>query len=158
MGAMELDRNGIEVLSRGDSLSLLTTVPVGRIGLSMDALPVVLPVNYALDRERERLVLRTAEGTKLRAALHGAVVAFEADHIDPFSHSGWSVLVRGSSSVLTDDRDIDVARRLPLRPWANERTDYWVSVSLDLVTGRRVRGWYDLHAPLAETVASGSAV
>jgi uncharacterized protein len=157
MRAMELDRNGIEVLSRTESLSLLTTVPVGRIGLSMDALPVVLPVNYALDRDRERLVLRTAEGTKLRAALHGAVVAFEADHIDPFSHTGWSVLVRGSSSVLTDDDEIDQVRRLPLRPWANERTDYWVSVSLDLVTGRRVRGWYDLPSPLTGAGSASSA-
>jgi nitroimidazol reductase NimA-like FMN-containing flavoprotein (pyridoxamine 5'-phosphate oxidase superfamily) len=154
---MELDRNGIEVLSRDDSLSLLTTVPVGRIGLSMDALPVVLPVNYALDRDGERLVLRTAEGTKLRAALHRSVVAFEADHIDPFSHTGWSVLVRGSSCVLTDGHEIERARRLPLRPWANEHTDYWVAVSLDLVTGRRVRGWYDLPTPLVGVGGASSA-
>lgn len=139
---MELDQNGLEVLEREECLSLLTTVPVGRIGLSVDALPVVLPVNYAVDRPRDRLVLRTAEGAKLRAALTGSVVAFESDHIDPFSHTGWSVLVRGSSKVLTDPAEIEEARRLPLRPWANEATDYWVSISTDLVTGRRVRGWY----------------
>lgn len=139
---MELDQNGLEVLEREECLSLLTTVPVGRIGLSVNALPVVLPVNYAVDRRRERLVLRTAEGAKLRAALTGSVVAFEADHIDPFSHTGWSVLVRGSSQVLTDAAEIEEARGLPLRPWANDATDYWVSISTDLITGRRVRGWY----------------
>jgi len=139
---MELDRNGLEVLGRDDCLALLRTVPVGRIGLSMHALPVVLPVNFVVDDDHDRLVLRTAEGAKLRAALMGAVVAFEADLINPMNHTGWSVLVRGSSSVLIDRDEIDAARRLPLRPWANEATDFWVTVSTDLVSGRRVRGWY----------------
>lgn len=142
MAQMELDRNGLEVLGREECLALLHTVPVGRIGLSMHALPVVLPVNFVVDDELDRLVLRTAEGAKLRAALMGAVVAFEADVIDPMSHTGWSVLVRGSSSVLNNRADIDEARQLPLRPWANEATDFWVTVTTDLVSGRRVRGWY----------------
>jgi hypothetical protein len=151
MAAVELDRNGLEVLSRNTCLDLLATVPVGRIGVSMGALPVVLPVNFVLDRPAERLLLRTSEGAKLRAALCQAVVAFEADYIDPMGHAGWSVLVQGNSSVLDDPTDIDFLKRLPLRPWANEETDRWVAVSTDLVSGRRVRGWYqfDGHHPLA---------
>lgn len=143
MTAVEVDRNGLEVLSREACFDLLATVPVGRIGVSMDALPVVLPVNFVLDRPGERLLLRTSEGAKLRAALSQAVVAFEADYIDPMGHAGWSVLVQGSSSVLEDAADIEAASRVPLRPWANEGNDRWVSVSVDVVSGRRVRGWYE---------------
>jgi uncharacterized protein len=141
---VEIDRNGLELLDRGECLDLLATVPIGRVGLSVDALPVVLPVNFWLDRAGERLVLRTAEGTKLQAALRNAVVAFEADHVDPLGHTGWSVLVQGSSSVLARPDEIAAASRVPLRPWANEATDHWVTISTDVVSGRRVRSWYHL--------------
>ena len=47
------------------------------------ALPAALPVNFALlDGE---IVFRTATGSKLAAALAKAVVAFQADDIDPNS-------------------------------------------------------------------------
>ncbi|MEJ5254973.1 MAG: pyridoxamine 5'-phosphate oxidase family protein [Acidimicrobiales bacterium] len=139
---MEQDRNGMEILDRAECLGLLRTVPVGRVGLSVNALPVVLPVNFAYDAERNRIVIRTSEGGKLRAALLGAIVAFEADRIDPISHTGWSVLVRGVSSLITDPEEIGRLRRLPLRPWASDQSDHWVAISTDLVTGRRIGGWY----------------
>lgn len=148
---MEVDRNGLEVLARKDCFDLLATVPVGRIGVSMGALPVVLPVNFVLDRPNERILIRTSEGAKLRAALSHAVVAFEADHIDAMGHAGWSVLVQGRATVLEDPADLDLASRVPLRPWANEASDRWVAVSADIVSGRRVRGWYQLdphHHPV----------
>jgi nitroimidazol reductase NimA-like FMN-containing flavoprotein (pyridoxamine 5'-phosphate oxidase superfamily) len=143
MLGMEVDRNGLEVLSRKDCLALLAEVPVGRIGLSIDALPVVLPVNFCLDAERERIVLRTAPGTKLQAAALGSVVAFQVDDFDAMGHTGWSVLVQGLASVIDDPSEISRLRHMHLRPWANDDTDYWVQISLDLVAGRRVRGWYD---------------
>jgi uncharacterized protein len=149
---MELDRNGLEVLNREECFDLLATVPVGRVGLSMNALPVVLPVNFWLDRPNERLVIRTAEGTKLRAALSSAVVAFEADHVDPMGHTGWSVLVQGQSSALVDPSEIRGIAKLPLRPWANDASDHWITIDIEVVSGRRVRGWYELdghHALLS---------
>jgi hypothetical protein len=42
-----LDRNGREVLSRGQRLELLRTVRLGRIGVSLRALPVVSPISFA---------------------------------------------------------------------------------------------------------------
>ena len=56
----------------------------------MAALPAIFPVNYALlDGE---IVFMTGEGTKLRAALERAVVAFQVDHIDEADAAGWSVM------------------------------------------------------------------
>ena len=138
MVPMELDRNGFEVLRRDECFALLRSAAVGRIGLSMRALPVVLPVNFAVDGDR--LVVRTAAGSKLDAALGGAVVAFEADHLDLTSGEAWSVLVRGSSALLTDPADIASLADLDLNSWVADRSDQWVMITTDLVSGRRTRG------------------
>jgi nitroimidazol reductase NimA-like FMN-containing flavoprotein (pyridoxamine 5'-phosphate oxidase superfamily) len=145
MVRMELDRNGFEVLGRAECFALLRTVPVGRIGLSMAALPVVLPVNFAVDGER--LVVRTAAGSKLDAALKGAVVAFEADQFDIANGDAWSVLVRGSASVVTDPSDVAAISELSLDSWVAERSDQWVAITTDLVSGRRTRARVDEVEP-----------
>src|SRR5213079_2103949 len=97
---MEFDRNGLEVLSRDECLRLLATAHIGRIALSIGALPVVLPVNFCmLDDD---LVIRTGPGSKLDAATNHAVVAFEVDSFSLFDHSGWSVLVQGVAAEIVD--------------------------------------------------------
>lgn len=137
---MELDHAGLEILSRDECLALLASVPIGRIGLSLSALPVVLPVNFAVCDDN--VIIRTSEGSKFSAAITNAVVALEADHYDSLGHNGWSVLVQGSSRVVTDLAELERVRRLPLRPWANPDTDRFIAISTDVVSGRRVRGWY----------------
>ena len=69
------------------------SVPVGRIAYTRQALPAVEPVNFALDRGD--IVVKTDEGSKLAAATRNAVVAFEADCVEPDEHAGWSVTVVG---------------------------------------------------------------
>lgn len=151
---MDLDRNGLEVLDTEEAMELLAGAPVARLGLSIDALPVVLPVNIAVDGAE--IVVRTAPGTKLDQALAHAVVAVEADQYDLLGHVGWSVLVRGTSRVLALPDELERARLLPLRPWASDLPDRFIAISADLVTGRRIRGWYqpDGHEP-TQTLARG---
>jgi uncharacterized protein len=131
------DRHGLEVLSREECLELLGSVAVGRVGLSVEALPVIVPVNFVLDGER--IVIGTGAGGKLDAALAGVVIAFETDSWDPISHTGWSVLVRGAASVIDDPDDVRYARRLPLAPWGRPADLRYVTVTTDLVSGRRLR-------------------
>jgi nitroimidazol reductase NimA-like FMN-containing flavoprotein (pyridoxamine 5'-phosphate oxidase superfamily) len=133
---MEVDRNGLEVLPREECLRLVTSAHIGRVAISVDALPAVFPVNYVVDDGR--IVFRTAEGTKLDAATANAVVAFEVDSVDPIYHTGWSVLVQGLAREITDPRALERARKLPLRPWANHGRDRFVQVSTDVVSGRRL--------------------
>lgn len=45
---MEIDRNGLEVLSRDECLRLLAGMRLGRVVVTEMALPAVFPVNYAL--------------------------------------------------------------------------------------------------------------
>ena len=123
-------------LTSAECLSLLATARVGRVGLSMDALPVVLPVNFAV--LESEIVFRTVDGTKFHAATAGAVVAFEADGYEPSGQNGWSVLVQGESRVVTDP--VEIARLLTLRidPWAVDGSaDRFVRVRAERVTGRR---------------------
>ena len=98
----QIDRNGLEVLDRADCIRLLRTVSLGRIGITAGALPTILPINFRVDGDR--ILFRTGVGTKLDAATRGAVVAFEADDIDPMYHSGWSVVVTGIAREVAGSR------------------------------------------------------
>lgn len=136
---MESDRGPVfEELDREDCLELLREEPVGRVALTARALPVVLPVNFALlDGE---IVWRSAQGTKLSDASGGFVVAFEADHYDPAHKQGWSVMIQGLAHVITRDEELAAARRLPLESWALDGpTDHYVCLVPNIVTGMRIR-------------------
>lgn len=128
--------DGLELLSDAECRALLAAGTIGRLGMTVSALPVILPVNYAfVDGE---VVFRTAEGTKLRAATDGAVVAFEVDSYDTDRRTGWSVLVVGKASEVHDDLDTERLRELGLAPWANGVRSHYVRLRPELVTGRRI--------------------
>jgi nitroimidazol reductase NimA-like FMN-containing flavoprotein (pyridoxamine 5'-phosphate oxidase superfamily) len=133
---MERDRNGLEILGRDECLQLLAGSSVGRVAVSVGALPVILPVNFLCDGDR--ILIRTGEGTKLAAAARDAVVAFEIDHVDPFSHAGWSVCVTGVAREIRDDKELTRIAALPLPHWTPNGVGHVVAISLELVTGRRI--------------------
>ena len=146
---MTFDRNGLETIEEAECLRLLESAAVGRLALSVRALPVVLPVNFAL--MSDGILIRTGAGTKLDQACDRAVVAFEVDGFDPIAKVGWSVLVQGTASVLTAPAELHEAAQVGLAPWGNPRADSYVKIALDLVTGRRLGGphWSSgLAAPL----------
>ena len=138
---VEVDRLGLEVLDRRTCFDLLTSVPIGRVGLSIDALPVVLPMNFILRTPpwgREPvIVLRSGDGSKVDAALANHVVALEIDGYDAMAHTGWSVLVQGATRLLADAGERTWAAGLPLRPWANAKADAFIELATDVVQGRR---------------------
>ncbi|MEU0221821.1 pyridoxamine 5'-phosphate oxidase family protein, partial [Streptomyces sp. NPDC006265] len=93
--------DGFRELERQECLRLMAKVPVGRIVYTRRALPAVLPVNFSLDGDGA-VLLRTSAASELVRAIDGAVVAFEADDVDAARHSGWSVVVTGSATAVTD--------------------------------------------------------
>ena len=93
-----------DVLSERECWELLATASVGRLALSVRALPVILPVQYYLD-DRRLAVCLGHHGLPERA-LDETIVAFAADSIDPVTRSGWSVQVQGRS-VLSHGFRID---------------------------------------------------
>jgi nitroimidazol reductase NimA-like FMN-containing flavoprotein (pyridoxamine 5'-phosphate oxidase superfamily) len=133
---MQLDRNGLEVLSRGECLRLLAQSRVGRVVVTDRALPAAFPVNFAL--LDEDVVFMTTTGSKLEAAEGEEVMAFEADEIDPVLHGGWSVLVQGLASVVSDPDELAQVGALGLEPWAPGGHFQFVRIRAELVSGRRL--------------------
>jgi nitroimidazol reductase NimA-like FMN-containing flavoprotein (pyridoxamine 5'-phosphate oxidase superfamily) len=102
----------------------------------MSALPAALPVNY---RYLDGVILFfTGQGMKLHAALQNSVVGFEVDSIDEFRETGWSVLAVGHSSEVTDTERVTAARQAGLRPWAAGDRSRLISVTPEVITGRRL--------------------
>ena len=87
-------------LSRAESLRLLGGAPFGRIIYTVRALPAIVPVRHLVDNGM--IVVRTHVGGDCA----GAVVAFQADDIDPVAESGWSVTVTGVARRLQDNTEI----------------------------------------------------
>ncbi|HEX6198327.1 MAG TPA: pyridoxamine 5'-phosphate oxidase family protein [Jiangellaceae bacterium] len=131
-----IDTAGLEVLSRGESLKLLTSVPVGRIAFTDRALPAIQPVNFVVDGET--IVFRTGAGSKLAAATREAIVAFQADAFDSEAQTGWSVMGVGRAYQVTDDDEIVRLCELPIRPWTPAARDHFVRIELATITGRRI--------------------
>jgi uncharacterized protein len=122
-------------LADADCRLLLATRTLGRVGLTSGALPVILPVEYLYDNGV--IVFRTEPDAKLRAAVHGEVLAFEVDSFDPLSGRGWSVLVHGRATVLTTEHE--VAPIPTLDDGANEPARYYVRLHCEIVSGRLLR-------------------
>ena len=131
------DRAGLEVMSLEECLQLLAAVPVGRVGLVADGEIVVLPVNHVLDGQDP--VFLTARGSKLSAAEQQSVAAFEADHFDEQTRTGWSVLITGHAEVVYEDTEIERLSRCGLHPWASAtQRPVWVRIRALSVSGRRI--------------------
>jgi len=130
--------SGLGRLTREECMALLADASLARVGVSVDALPAILPVTIAI--VDESVVFRTAPGTKLALAAVGSILAVEADQYDPADGDGWSVLVRGVASELVDGHETQQAREALADSWKVAGTaDHFVRVSCDLVTGRRLR-------------------
>ena len=90
----------LEALSEEECWTLLSGERVGRVGLTVGAMPAILPVNYTVFDGA--IVFRTTVGSKLSAAIAHAVVCFEVDFFDAQTHQGWSVLAVGMADELAE--------------------------------------------------------
>ena len=129
-------RGQVRELTRTECFELLADEQLGRVAVTDDRGPVVFPVNFVLDRHT--VVFRTEPGTKLHAASQGRRVCFEADGTDAATRTGWSVLVRGEITEVTDPAELARLRELPLRVWAPGGRDHYVRILPAVLTGRRI--------------------
>ncbi len=119
-------------LPREECLVLLRAFGVGRFAIaSASGSVLVVPVNYLVDGDV--IVFRSDPGEKLDH-LHGQPASFQIDFIDPFHHTGWSVLVRGTAYRATPAEVAD----LDFESWAGGEKPHWVRVVPLEITGRRL--------------------
>jgi nitroimidazol reductase NimA-like FMN-containing flavoprotein (pyridoxamine 5'-phosphate oxidase superfamily) len=127
---------GLEILSEEECFERLASSNVGRVSVRIGDAPAILPVNYALlGRD---IVFRTDAGSKLSAAIMGALLAFEIDNAGQ-EETAWSVLVVGYAEHIRDTTTLDEVAQLDLEPWAAGARDYVVRIRTRRVTGRSLR-------------------
>jgi nitroimidazol reductase NimA-like FMN-containing flavoprotein (pyridoxamine 5'-phosphate oxidase superfamily) len=127
---------GLELLSEEQCRQLLAGGEVGRVGITMGALPAIFPVNYRV--VDQAIVFRTAPGTKMTAATIGAVVAFEVDDYHLADRSGWSVLAIGRAEVVGDPDPAVALAAAELAPFVDGDRHTIVRVEPMFLSGRRL--------------------
>lgn len=134
---MELDRFGMEIIPVNECLALLRGEPVGRLAISITDHPDIFPINHVVDHGT--VVFRTAEGTKLAAAVLGTAVAYEIDGFDAQAGIAWSVVIKGRAFEIERLEDLIDAADLPLFPWHASPKHRYVRIEPDEISGRRFR-------------------
>lgn len=126
----------LETMDEGECWARLGNHVIGRLVVAVGHQPDIFPVNYRIvDGD---IVVRTAEGTKLAAALLGELVAFEIDDLDELNHCGWSVVVHGLAHESTTLHDVLDDARIDTDPWASGPKNRVLRITPDRVTGRRI--------------------
>jgi nitroimidazol reductase NimA-like FMN-containing flavoprotein (pyridoxamine 5'-phosphate oxidase superfamily) len=82
-------------------------------------------------------VFRTAEGTKLAAAVTCPRVAFEVDGYEPEAGEAWSVVVKGRAEEIRNMDEVLDAMAFPLFPWHAGPKHRFVRIVPDDISGRR---------------------
>lgn len=121
-------------LGRDDCLRLLAGATFGRIVFTSNAMPAIRPVNHIMDGGA--VIIRARLGSAHRSAT-GTVVAYEADDIDPVTHTGWSVVVTGLAQLVRRPDEVARYERL-LIPWVDGLLDRLIRIEPHLVTGYRL--------------------
>jgi nitroimidazol reductase NimA-like FMN-containing flavoprotein (pyridoxamine 5'-phosphate oxidase superfamily) len=129
------EERSLETLSKRDAVGLLSTVSVGRVVFSVGALPAIVPVAYAV--HGDAIVMRTSPESRLARAAPGGVLAFEVDEVDPATRTGWSVVVTGLASTVSDPVERAAIDGI-VETFAPGQTDVCIRLPLTVVTGRRV--------------------
>ena len=126
-------RSMITELDEHECWDLLRRNEVGRLAVAKANQPEIFPVNYVVDHGT--VVFRTAEGTKLVAAVLGPAVAFEVD--GELEGEAWSVVLKGHAFAIENMYELFDAMDLPLYPWNRAPKHEFVRIIPQQVTGRR---------------------
>jgi hypothetical protein len=141
----------LTTLSAAECRALIAPGGVGRL-LFVEAGrgPVAIPVNYRVDGDD--VVFRTAAGASggatggdggagspMADGIGQASVSFDVDHLDETLSEGWSVLLTGTASVITDPAELGQAVALGVEPWAGGERPTYVRLRPRKITGRAIR-------------------
>ncbi len=137
---MLIDGEGLEVLAAEQCLELLSTVRLGRIAVTVRAVPSIFPVDYRL--VDGQIVFRAGEGTNLYRAAASKVVAFEVDEVDLSWQQGWSVVAVGVAREVKDHEVKDheaMSSTLDRAPnlWDSKTGSHVIAIVPALLSGRR---------------------
>lgn len=132
---MSTTDDSVTILPVSQCWKLLESVALGRLVTAVEGQAEIFPVNFVV--QRETVLFRTAEGTKLASAAMNKHVLFEADDYD--ATSGWSVIVRGTARSVHGREEYEEADQAGLVSWTATQKLHYVRVLPTSLTGRRFR-------------------
>lgn len=119
-------------LTDEQSWKLLGKTQHGRLVLTAAGETDIFPINYLA--HDNRLLMRSAPGTKLAEVTINENVVFETDGIG--SEEAWSVVVKGTARVLQSGEEIAAAEKLGLKTWVPTLKDFYIEIKPTVITGR----------------------
>jgi hypothetical protein len=128
-------------LSPTECRDLLGAGLVGRVAVCTPLGPHIVPVNYGV--VDDSVVLRTSPYSVLGGHANGSIVALEVDQFDYEHRHGWSVVVRGRATAVTNAEELTRVRTaLGPETWAAGQRNLYPRVPWSEISGRRLgRGW-----------------
>ena len=112
---MEIDpRNGIQILDESSCWEMLARDAHGRQALAPAGIPDIFSVNRL--HHDNRLLFRTAEGSKPVSVAVNAKVAYEVDGYLPDTGEAGRVVVQGTARMVKSDEESARLEELPLAP------------------------------------------
>jgi hypothetical protein len=127
------DATSVE-LSSSACWALLRSSDVGRLAACVGHRPEIFPVNYVVDSGT--IVIRTGEGSKLRAITSAPDIAFEVDGYDATVGDAWSVVAHGRAEDVPISETVQ-ALALPLFPWHGGPKHRLIRIEPYSLSGRR---------------------
>lgn len=131
----------ITVLPVEESLAHLRTQTLGRLVVRRKEDMDIFPTNYVVDtnnpftEDGTAIYFRTAEGTKLFTVNLNPDVLYEVDHVVE-GESAWSVVVKGTATLVKDTDEVQHADSLDLKPWVPTLKYNYVRITPTSISGR----------------------
>ena len=122
-------------IGEDESWALLSDAHFAHLAWNGSDGPTILPVNLAVD---DRTVwIRTGYHSSIAREADESRIAILVDSIDPESHEGWSVQVRGvAHAEYSEDKVPESVRALAT--WAAGARPVWLRVKTTDINGRRL--------------------
>ena len=127
----------IQELDEDECRELLGVGRFARVAFLRDGRIEMLPVNYAYGNGI--VLIRTTPHSGL-ATIVGGEFVLEADHHDDTYQTGWSVTVRGTAQLATQDQIDEFGSRMP-NSWAGGKDPIHIAISPEQLSGRRARSF-----------------
>ena len=128
---------GFQTLADSECLGLLRAGTVGRLGLTANALPVVVPVRYGM--AGRCAVFAVAAGATLGSARNNVVACLAIDAIDAMTGVGWMVLATGRLREIADPSAIAFDDGLPLHASVLNSAEHIGAMDIELLSGTSSR-------------------
>jgi nitroimidazol reductase NimA-like FMN-containing flavoprotein (pyridoxamine 5'-phosphate oxidase superfamily) len=111
---------------------------LGRVAWQAADLPQILPVTYAM--HQGSAYFRTAPDSILAELARPTSVALEVDELDQQTRSGWSIVLHGRTSAVSEPEALaDLWASDSLVPWAVGNRTLFIRIVPERVSGRIVR-------------------